>query len=322
MHQQFHLSIIIPVYNVENYILKCLESVLNQADETIEVICINDGSPDSSRQIISEYIIKYKNVKCIDRINGGLSAARNTGIFAAQGEYIVFLDSDDWLEGNVLSELYRQAKCNDLDVLIGNTQWIYLDFIKKSKKLSAEIVPETINGEDALTKLMDSGVYEPMAYNYIVRRSFLLKNSLLFKEGLLFEDELWAPQLLLQAKHVKGSHLIHYNYYQRQNTIMNSLASVKKIDSFAYVAAELIKISEDKHELLKQNLWFRACVLYNCKFTMQQIIGDYNNKFRISWLSLLDVSSSYSSFNRSLDFLNYTRSDRRIIRIIAKVFLS
>lgn len=163
MQGKYHISVIIPVYIVENHIAKCLDSVLSQSDETVEIICVNDGSPDNSRQIISEYISKYKNIKCIDRPNGGLSAARNSGLLAALGEYIILLDSDDWLEENVLSALYEQAKTNDLDVLIGNTKWIYPQKTHVETQHSAAILPIITNGTDALIRLMQAEIYVPMA---------------------------------------------------------------------------------------------------------------------------------------------------------------
>ncbi len=180
MSHQFRLSVIIPVYNVENHIAKCLDSVLSQSDETVENICVNDGSPDNSRQIISDYITNYINIKCIDRPNGGLSAARNSGLLAAQGEYIVLLDSDDWLEENVLSALYQQAKTNDLDVLIGNTKWIYPQKTHVENQNSATVLAAITNGTDALIKLMQAEIYVPMAYNYICKRDFIISNKLFF----------------------------------------------------------------------------------------------------------------------------------------------
>lgn len=322
MKQKIRLSIIIPVYNVENYIARCLDSVLNQSFETIEIICVNDGSPDDSRKIISDYISKNNNVKCIDRSNGGLSAARNTGIMEAQGEYLLFLDSDDWLEKNVLDNLYNCAQKENLDVLICNTQWVYSDYINKPEELSSDIIPSKIDGETALIKLMDTGSYEPMAYNYVVKREFLLINNLLFKEGLLFEDELWTPQLLLRAQNVKGTEIVHYNYYQRQNTIMNSAPNTNKVDSYAYIAQELIKIGNKGQAKLRQNLWFRACVLYFHKCKTQEKLDGYKNNYKISWMSLLNASSNYFTFYKSFDFLDYPKYQRRIIKLIAKIYLS
>lgn len=320
MSHQYRLSVIIPVYNVENHIAKCLNSVLSQSDETVEIICVNDGSPDNSRQIISEYIAKNKNIKCIDRPNGGLSAARNTGIVAAKGEYIVLLDSDDWLEENVLKNLYNQAKEANLDVLIANTKWIYPQKTHIEKQNSAEIISTVTNGMDAIIKLMQAEIYVPMAYNYICKREFLIANNLNFKEGLIYEDELWTPQVLLKANRVSASGLYHYNYLQRENTITNTEGNQLKADSFFYVSKQILALSTIKNDTdLKECLWLRAAILYSRGMSMQkELNNDVKQDFKITWRDLRNAGLSNSGFNKCLGFLGYSKNQRRIIRLIHK----
>lgn len=320
MSHQYRLSVIIPVYNVENHIAKCLDSVLSQSDETVEIICVNDGSPDNSRQIISEYIEKNKNIKCIDRPNGGLSAARNSGLLAAQGEYIILLDSDDWLEENVLSALYQQAKTNDLDVLIGNTKWIYPQKTHIEKQNSAEIISTVTNGTDAIIKLMQAEIYVPMAYNYICKREFLIANNLNFKEGLIYEDELWTPQVLLKANRVLATSIYHYNYLQHENTITNTEGSQLKVDSFFYVSKQILALSTLNNDTdLKECLWLRAAILYSRGMSMQkELNNDVKQDFKITWRDLRNAGLSNSGFNKCLGFLGYSKNQRRIIRLIHK----
>ena len=320
MQHEFHISVVIPVYNVENYIAKCLDSVLSQSDETVEIICVNDGSPDNSRQIISEYIAKNKNIKCIDRPNGGLSAARNTGIVAAKGEYIVLLDSDDWLVENVLISLYQQAKEADLDVLIGNTKWIYPQKTHIEKQNSVEIISTVTNGTDALTKLMQAEIYVPMAYNYICKREFLIANNLNFKEGLIYEDELWTPQVLLKANRVFATCIYHYNYLQRENTITNTEGNQLKADSFFYVSKQILALSTIKNDTdLKECLWLRAAILYSRGMSMQkELNNDVKQDFKITWRDLRNAGLSNNGFNKCLGFLGYSKNQRRIIRLIHK----
>ncbi len=320
MQHEFHISVIIPVYNVENYIAKCIDSVLQQSDDTVEIICVNDSSPDCSRQIISDYISKHKNIKCIDRPNGGLSAARNAGIEVAKGEYIVLLDSDDWLEESVLDRLYRQAKKGNLDVLIGNTKWIYPDRIHTEKQLSAETITDITDGINAITHLMRSEIYVPMAYNYICKREFILENKLFFKEGLIYEDELWTPQILMKAEKVSATSFYHYNYLQRDNTITNTGASQIKAESFFYVSKQLIRLSDTKADIsLKECLWLRASILYSRGLQMHtNLNGKIKVKYKISWRDLKNAGLSFKSFDKCLGFLSYSKNQRRIIRLIRK----
>lgn len=318
---KYKLSVIIPVYNVENYIAKCLDSVLSQADDTIEIICVNDESPDNSRAIVERYMKEYPQLICIDQKNGGLSAARNTGIRAARGEYIVLLDSDDWLDNDVLFKLYHTAKSKDVDVLLGNVKWIYPDKIYTEKANTADVITEVMTGKQALEALMSREVYVPMAYNSICKRSFLVENELWFKDGLIYEDELWTPQVLFKADRVYASDIYHYNYLQRDNTITTSKGNQKKIDSFFYISQQLIEMSKyTDNQLLKEQLWFRAVVLYHRGYKMHQLIHPKEStSFKITWRDLKDAKLSYEIFNKSLGFLDYNKRQRRYVRLIIKL---
>lgn len=324
MNYLYRISVIIPVYNVEAYIAKCLDSVLSQIDETVEIICVNDSSPDNARQIIEGYKLQYPSIKCIDRPNGGLSAARNSGIREASGEYIVLLDSDDCLENDVLFDLYNQAKEYDADVLVGNTKWIYPNAETHIEKYSsADIISSVISGTDAIVKLMENEIYVPMAYNYICRRNYIVENNLFFKEGLIYEDELWTPQILIPAKRVVATKVYHYNYLQRDNTITNSAVTQMKIDSTFYVSKQLIELIKlTDNQLLKNCIWKRACIIYNKGVGMHtELNGEQKRLFIIQWIDLFKSGLSYEYFNFCLSQLFYSKMQRRLLRIIYRVFL-
>lgn len=313
------ISVVIPVYNVENYIRKCLDSVLSQTEVTIEVICVNDSSPDNSREIISEYIEKYPFIGCIDRPNGGLSAARNSGMKVARGEFIVLLDSDDWLEPDVLKKIYAQAKNEMLDVLIGNVRWIYPDRTHIEKLNSAEVITQVQKGDDAIQTLMEAEIYVPMAYNLICRNEFLRNNQLEFKEGLIYEDELWTPQVLLKAQRVNAIGLFHYNYLQRENTITTTNGSKLKVESFYYVSGELIGMANRLFsKQLKEQLWLRACILYFRGKNMQQELN-LNNRYEITGPQLLEAGLTRSGYEKCLGLLHFSLTKRRIMRILWKL---
>lgn len=319
---KYKLSVIIPVYNVEEYIAKCLDSVLPQIDDSMEVICVNDGSPDNSRAIISEYMDRYPQLKCVDRENGGLSAARNTGTKAAKGEYVLYVDSDDWLEENVLEQMYNKAKSHDVDVLFGNVRWIYPDREKLEKQTTGAVVSKPVTGQQAMEAFMTAEIYVPMAYNSLCKRNFLVENELWFKEGLIYEDELWTPQILMKAKRVLGSDIIHYYYLQRDNAITSSSGSQKKIDSFFYVSQQLRNMSENTDtDSLKDLLWFRASVIYYRGFKMCQSLNPKQKpSYKITWKDLKKAKLSDEMFEKSLGFLNYNLRERRLIRLIKKYF--
>ena len=140
------VSVIVPVYNVEKYITKCLNSLVKQTLKDIEIIVVNDGSPDNSQAIIDKFVKKYpKKVKSYIKKNGGLSDARNYGIEKATGEYIAFVDSDDYVEHNMYKEMYEKAKEHDFDIVVCDLKYIYELSFNVKNKVELEIIIRNLN---------------------------------------------------------------------------------------------------------------------------------------------------------------------------------
>lgn len=211
------ISIIVPIYNVESYLNKCLNSIVNQTLKDIEIITVNDGSTDNSLSIIKEYSLKYKNIKIINKDNGGLSDARNIGIESALGEYIAFVDSDDWIEKEMMFDMYNLAKNNDADIVFCSLQKVdkFGNVIKNIPQFHN--LPEKIILKDNLNLL---GEIENFACNKIFRKS-LFKN-ITFPKGLNFEDNATIPRIILKSKILAKSNNYYYKYLVRQNSISNS----------------------------------------------------------------------------------------------------
>lgn len=181
MKEDIKVSIIIPVYGVEKYISQCLESVINQSYENIEIIVVNDGTKDNSMKIVEEYLLDER-IKIINKENGGLASARNRGIEEATGEYIYFLDSDDWIEVNTIEVLVEES--NNLDIIYSNF-WYFDEKNQKKRK----------NKEKIKSNMSMTGEYllgystEIMVWNKIYKKSFLEEKQLRFLEGIIHEDE-------------------------------------------------------------------------------------------------------------------------------------
>ena len=193
------LSIIIPVYNTEEYLPRCLNSCLEQdlpANE-YEIIAINDGSSDNSLQILNAYALKYPNIRVINQENRGLGATRNRGLNLAIGEYIWFVDSDDWVLENCLLDIYEN--CKAVDILETDRAYLYKDHVVYINIAKWTGVP-----------------------GYIFNREFLIKNKLIFRENIYFEDSEFTPRVLyLSNKTVLYKKAIYY-YYQRTGSIVHS----------------------------------------------------------------------------------------------------
>ena len=201
------ISIVIPVYNVEKYLAECLDSVVNQTMRDIQIICVNDGSPDNSRAILQEYAEKDARIEIIDKPNGGLSSARNAAYPHIRGKYALFVDSDDWIELDLCEKTYHKAEETDTPV----TVFFHRDEGDRDfSSMYNPITPgEKTTQEDKLS-LLDY----PMAWSKLWRTDFLLGNKLYFPEGLCFEDNLvhWQAVTLADKISVVPERLYHYRH--------------------------------------------------------------------------------------------------------------
>lgn len=219
------LSFIVPVYNVAPYLHKCVDSLLAQDYSDYEIILVDDGSTDNSPQICDEYVsrvksgeLKVKSICVIHQANAGLSAARNAGLKAAKGEYVCFVDSDDYWEENVLGGLMKKAEREKLDVLRFNYQNVqlvegkYEVFLPNKYPHQVDTQIGLVDGETYLNERMGYACYAVM---FIMRREMVPY----FTEGIHFEDVDWLPRMMLRAKRVNSTTTIVYNYLVRQGSI-------------------------------------------------------------------------------------------------------
>lgn len=211
-------SIIIPVYNVEKYLKRCINSVLNQSFKDIEIILVNDGSTDKSGIICKEYSSKYDNISFICKENGGLSDARNTGMKMAIGEYIIFLDSDDYLDVNACELFDKYCRYNP-DIIMANARQIINDRVSCLSHTILDDKYRILNGEEALIHEFNNNTMHMAACMNIYRREFLVQNNLYFKIGIFHEDEHWTPRVFLKAYKVMISDITFYNYIIRKDSI-------------------------------------------------------------------------------------------------------
>lgn len=223
------LSIIVPIYKVEQYLGKCVDSLLNQdlPCEEYEIILVDDGSPDGCPAMCEEYANAHANVSVVHRENGGLSAARNSGVEVAQGKYVQFVDSDDYLEPNVLKTLVEKMDADHLDILRFNYQNVNEQYVVfEPNKVSKPFVDYRDEACDGLTFLTERLGYGCYACQFMLRCE-LLENCV-FKEGIYFEDMEWTPRLLLKASKVSSTDLMVYNYLVREGSITQSVEEQKK----------------------------------------------------------------------------------------------
>lgn len=212
------VSVIIPVWNVEKYLKKCLDSIVNQTLKEIEIIIINDGSPDNSQSIIDEYTKKYpKLVKSFVKENGGQGSARNLGILKAKGEFISFVDSDDWLDLSALEEMYATAMQNKSDIVVCDMVDHYKDY---------EIYHNC-------TKFNSVFEVTPSACNKIFKRKII--ENLEFLPGLWYEDFNFTTKILLNKPKISIISKGFYHCSCREISTMNNNNSLKNLDMITVI---------------------------------------------------------------------------------------
>lgn len=234
------ISTIIPVYNTSKYLKKCIDSIINQSIgfNNIELILVNDGSTDDSEKIINKYLKKYENIKYIYQENSGQAVARNKGLELASGDYISFIDSDDYIDLNMYEELYSMVENNNLDIVTCD-----YTFIRSNKKeyISFDFTEDSNRN----FVIMNTG-----PCNMIIKRELLIKERFEFPKGIIYEDLASIPSLGINSKifHVKKS---FYNYLVRDNSTMNKKNYSKKLEDVFKALNILYETFKNKKNLEK-----------------------------------------------------------------------
>lgn len=246
-------SIIVPVYNVEQYLEQCLESILAQNYDDYEVICVNDGSTDSSREILTAWESRMPQMRVIDRENGGLSAARNTGLEAATGDYVVFVDSDDWIEPCMLRTLAKAISNEDMICFA----------CQRTDNNATDTLPteQTIGWNYYNRHALEHRIIPFVCvWQRCYRREFLQKNNLFFREGILHEDNEFTPRACLKASNMKIIPDVLYHYRVRPNSIMTT-RGLKSKESMILIANELSELFSNESNIEK-TVAYRALSQY------------------------------------------------------------
>ena len=236
-------SIIVPVYNVERYVGECVESLRRQTFDDFEVVCVNDGSTDRSVEVARRAAGEDARFVFVDRANGGLSAARNTGLEAATGDYVCFLDSDDRYVPDALERLARVLADDDLDVLDFSAATFYetpdMQQVHEESYDYRDPIPGVHDGQDLFVLYWEKVQFVSSACFHAIRRSLLEDHGLTFCEGLLHEDELFTPILYAYAQRAAYLDEQLYERRVRPGSIMASPAKMRRLRSLVAIDALL-----------------------------------------------------------------------------------
>ncbi len=335
--EQPKLSIIVPIYNVEQYLRKCVDSLLAQNISDYEIILVDDGSTDNCPAICDEYASpSFVNslthsvvIKVIHQPNAGLSAARNSGVRIANGDYLMFVDSDDYIESNVLKGLMEQVGRDNLDVLRYRLQYVnpqyevynpYKSDPFKGNDYSAEVT----DGVTFLNTRMNTQCY---AWQYVVRRSLLITNEglanervndCLFTSGIYFEDTDWTPRMLIRARRAASTNTVVYNYLQREGSItkaVNRSKQQKVLDDKMRLISEMQRQAVTLRKVGRYNKWYYGMIADTVVSIIGMLSTDFYNE-KDNYLEQLRSLNIHPVANKSIKTRLINLSPRLAVELL------
>ena len=294
------VTVIIPVYKVESYLRKCVDSVLNQTYKNLEVILVDDGSPDSCPAICDEYAANDNRVRVIHKENGGLSDARNAGIKGSTGAWLLYVDSDDYIEVDSIKRLLSCVTEPEIDIVVGVAKEIKLDGRISFQRHSNLKGGEVLSAIEYICKSIKESEWFAPAWLNLYKADFIKKNNLFFIKGLLYEDLEILPRTFLSAGTISYCNFPFYNYRLRENSIMTNSKLEQSQRSAKYILSEWIKIFKSISERnLQKTLfqWYVRIYLF--------LIGKYKIQERF-----------YPEKTNILFFLRYSRNIKMFVKVL------
>lgn len=299
LKRNIKVSVIVPVYNVEKYIEECIKSILSQSLKEIEIIIVNDGTKDKSMEVIKN-LLEDERIIVINKQNGGLSSARNEGLKIAKGEYIAFVDSDDYIDTKMLEELYKVTENKKYDIVFSN----FIPFSEKGLNKEEEY-------KDRLQGLKNNAgfgreVYVPeltVVWNKIYKRNFLKEQNLLFTEGIIHEDNNFTLKAFLLSDKVYYLQKGLYFYRNREGSIINSLKIEKQYLSYK-------KIYEDLKSLKIQNKFAQLRLFINTYRYYFQMKDKEENKI----IKKDELKIILKSIKEKIKNISLNKTEKKIIK--------
>ena len=304
------VSIIIPVWGVEQYIGKCLDSLVNQKLEDIEIIVVNDGSPDNSQKIIDEYVKKYPDkVKSYIKENGGQGSARNYGIEVSTGEYIGFVDSDDFVELDMFEKLYNKAKQDKSDIVVCGSYNVSEDYSKKEKDVF-------VNNYDTD---LENVLFGKMAvWNKIYKRNIIIDNKITFKEKVWYEDLAFTLKAIINSSKFSFIDESLYDYLIRQGSTMNNSNVERNLEILQAFDDVLEYIQQTKKQKYMEMIEFLAIDHIYVSAIVRVLRAEADNKLKHDVIDKLInyMEKNFPNFKENKYINTLSRNRKTIYNLI------
>lgn len=308
------ISVIVPVYNVEQYLCRCIDSILNQTYHDMEIILVDDGSTDTSGSICDNYANLDSRVRVLHKSNNGLSSARNAGLNIAIGEYIAFIDSDDSIDECFFSVLIKTINDFNSDIVECNRSDIY-DNNMPNNLNEIDFEPTLFNREDAMSELIDNHFFKQTVWNKLYTKKSI--GDLRFEEGKIHEDEFFTWQVFCKNDKFVKINAPLYHYYHRPGSIMESGFSIRRHD--------IIEARLSRHIYIEQNMPFlnvksKQSVALTCLFLLQSCLKTKNKKLISEYKPL--AKAAFKKINLKNQEINCMNKKFRILMYLSKISLS
>ncbi|MGP4067322.1 glycosyltransferase family 2 protein [Halobacillus sp. B29] len=298
MDEEVKVSIVVPIYKVEKYIHRCLDSIIAQTYTNLEIILVNDGSPDSCGSIADQYQARDERVKAFHKENGGLSDARNYGMQRVTGEYTMFVDSDDWLELQAVEKMLRQILTFKADVVQSAFYYAHeehLLFDHRYYSKNGDLI--ILDNENLMRELVKNELVKNFAWGKLYKTELI--RDLPFKKGVVFEDVFWAHQGMHRVQTFILLHDPLYNYYQREDSIVANY-SVRNLDILKGLKERHNFIESEYQHLIQesyQNLLKQSLIHFNLLLMNRKVDPDFYHRNEIQRY----VKNNYLEFHKATE---------------------
>lgn len=259
------ISVIVPVYKVEAYLDRCVQSIVDQTYTNLEIILVDDGSPDRCPQMCDEWEKRDSRIRVIHKENGGLSDARNAGMSVAGGEYISFVDSDDWIEPAFVQVLLNALLEHDCDV--AGCLYRKCAENEETDSTSTDYNVQVFDRLMAMSELIDNRLIQQVVWNKLYKRELI--EGILFEKGKYYEDEFWSYQMIGRINRFAVTDYSGYNYFQRADSIMGEAYSLKRLDAVEAKVRRQVYLEENMPELAERG---RINLLFTCIYHGQMAL--------------------------------------------------
>lgn len=306
------ISIIVPVYNVEKYLSKCIESILNQSLNSLELILIIDGSTDGSEEICSRYSRRDPRVIVIKKKNGGQASARNVGLNIAKGKYIGFVDSDDWIEEDMFETLYKIAEETSADISNISYNEYYENGIykKHSKTNNKEIIIH--DKYQAMKTILEGELYDDIIWSKLFRRE--LFNDIRFPELRRYEDTAIIYKIIDKCNKICYKDVAKYNYLRREDSTMGIAKQLVDIENL-FIYEEMYEFISAKYKNLSELVIIR--IANTSMLAMNRII--YNKRFKEEKQKFYEAARILNKYFKEIITIDYYPKNVRILFRLNKI---